>query len=341
MQKVIIDSDWGGDVLQLSSILLARPDTYKILGATVTFGNSVHDQNLRNAGSMLRLLNVDHAVPRFPGARAPSDAEAQPEGDGAHGTTGLGAVEPELSPYPAETKKSVDFILETLAAEPANTVTIIATGPQTNIAKAIQRNRGTMQRAKEIRIMAACTAPISGYRVDKDLNRLSEEPIQRWGNITEYAEFNFQQAPKDAQTVLESGIPVILFPMNCTHQMTFTDARKAKLGAAFKDAGPIKEAVIGLHEAARVIDRQKFEIDPTLHDVHTTVSMVNPACYKGRWGTVSIVTDPEDPKMGYTSFTPDVEGHHWVAEQITQPDLAFEILVDALKRTIRRETALT
>ncbi|MEM7790138.1 MAG: nucleoside hydrolase [Verrucomicrobiota bacterium] len=337
MQKVIIDSDWGGDVLQLSSLLLARPQEYRILGATVTFGNSSHDQNLLNAGSMLKLMNMDRCIPRFPGARAPDGMKEQPEGDGAHGLTGLGKIEPELPSTEPASIDSVDFILETIASEPADSVIIVATGPQTNIAKAIRKDPVTMQRTKQIRIMGGCTAPIKGYRVDKDLNRISDQPIQRFGNITEYAEFNFQQAPDDAMTVLKSGIQICLFPMNCTHQMTFTNARQAKLAETFQDAGAIKNLIIGLHSSARFIDFQKFGIAPTLHDVHTTASMIRPELYTGRWGTVDVVTDANAPDFGYTSFEPNPNGLHWVADTIKDPDAVFDLLIKALKQTILYE----
>lgn len=338
MQKVIIDSDWGGDVLQLSSLLFARPQEYRVLGATVTFGNSSHDQNLLNAGSMLKLMDMDHCIPRFPGARAPDGMKEQPEGDGAHGLTGLGKIEPDLSNTEPEGTDSVDFILETVAHEPTDSVIIIATGPQTNIAKAIRKDPSIMQRTKQIRIMAGCTAPLDGYRVDRNLNRLSDQPVQRFGNITEHAEFNFQQAPRDAETVLKSGIQIYLFPMNCTHQMTLTQAREAKLAKAFKDAGAVRDMIIGLHSSARFIDYQKFGIAPTLHDVHTTASLVEPELYAGRWGDIDIVTDPNAPDTGYTGFKPNPNGSHWVADTIRDPDAVFDLLINALKRTIRYES---
>ncbi|WP_269523785.1 nucleoside hydrolase [Coraliomargarita parva] len=340
MQKIIIDSDWGSDVLQLTSILLARPGQYEVIGATVTFGNASHDQNLANAGALLRLLGVDGKVPRFAGARAPSGQMAPPEGDGAHGSTGLGEIILPPAQSEPDSRPVVDFLIETLEKEPEGSVTLIATAPQTNLAEAIRRSPQVMQRLKEIRIMGGCTQPMPGYRVDKHLNRVSEIQIQRCGNITEWAEFNFQQAPEDAATVLKSGIPVSLFPMNCTHQMTFTPEREALLHSTFADEPELAAKLVPLLSIPRVIDRQKFDIDPTLHDVHTTLAMVAPELYQARQGKVTIATDSALDNYGETSFYPDPAGVHTVYESILDPDAAFVLLLEALKQTLNRNEAL-
>src|SRR5690554_1886439 len=90
-QKVIIDGDWGGDEMQLAAVLLAHPEQVKVLGATATFGNTNHDQVLKNAGNILHFLRASE-VPYFPGARVPTGVEEQPAGDGAHGEDGIGNV---------------------------------------------------------------------------------------------------------------------------------------------------------------------------------------------------------------------------------------------------------
>lgn len=334
MQKIIIDSDWGSDVLQLTSLLVARPREYEVIGATVVFGNAPHNQNLENAGSMLKLLQIDHRTSRFAGNYAPSGQAAPPEGDGAHGEQGLGAVTLDSSQYPPKNGHAVDFILGSLEDSPVNTITLIATGPQTNIAQAIRSAPETMKRLKEIRIMGGCTSALSGYRVDGDLNRLSESRIERFGNITEHAEFNFQQAPKDADTVLKSGIPICLFPMNCTHQMTFTPQREAMLRQAFDGHGTLAEKLVGLLSGPRNIDFQKFGIEPTLHDAHTTISLAGPHLYQGRTGVVSIETDEGSPECGRTRFAPSQTGRHWVAESVTDTDAAYRLLVDSLAKTL-------
>lgn len=323
MQKIIIDSDWGGDVFQLTSVLLAHPTLFEVLGATVTFGNAGHDQNLANCGAILRLLKADKDVFRCPGALAPIGEESPPQGDGAHGTNGLGSIALPLSNSLPNNIRAEDYILEQLRSHPENTITIIATGPQSNIARAILKDPETMKRVKEIRIMGGCVTPMSGYRVDENLQRI--EPVDRQGNITESAEFNFQQAPKDAATVLNSGLPITLFPMNCTHDLTYDLTNQHMFFAAMKSNLPLAQQIHGLLNAPEGMDNAKFDIDAVMHDINTVISMVAPSLYEGQRGTVDIDTSDDWDNKGKTTFTPSEEGNVWVAHKITNAHQAFNI----------------
>lgn len=329
MQRVIIDSDWGGDVLQLASVLLSRADEYKVLGATVVFGNASLRQNVENAGAILKLLGVDSCVPRVAGAATPSGVDRQPEGDEAHGRTGLGGVSLETSSIAPVGQLATDFLIDTIGKAPGRSVVLVATGPQTNVAQAIRKCPEVMRRLKEIRIMGGCVRPMPGYRVDDDLNRIEGGLTQRKGNITEWAEFNFQQAPEDARTVLESGIPVVLFPMDCTHQLTLTEEREERLANALEKAGPVRDKLLGLIKAPAVMDLAKFDLPPVMHDVNTTVSMVYPKLFGGSQGRVSVET--QGARAGETFFEPDGGGPHWVAERIQDPDKVFEVLLASLR----------
>lgn len=314
--------------MQLASILLSRPTEYKLLGATVTFGNASQRQNLENAGAMLRFLGVDGRIGRYRGALAPSGIEAPPEGDDAHGASGLGEAVMPLSTVPPDSRDAVEFILESVEREEEGSLILVATGPQTNVAKAIRRSPQVMKRLKEIRIMGGCVREMLGYRVDYQLNRVSEEKILRKGNITERAEFNFQQAPHDAACVLESGIPVTLFPMDCTHQLTFTNERAARLRDLFAELPEALKIVYDLLSAPRLIEDRKWGIDPVMHDLHTTVSLVAPDLYSGRRGTVTVSGE------GETHFAADEAGPHWVGECVLDPDAVFEELMSSLGRLL-------
>lgn len=333
-QNVIIDSDWGGDVLQLASILLSRPDEYEVLGATVTFGNAPLKQNLENAGAILKLLRVDEQVGRFAGAFAPDGVDEQPEGDDAHGRTGLGDVVLEPSEILPSEEDAVDFLLRTVEEEAEGAVTLVATGPQTNVARAILRAPEVMGRLKEIRIMGGCVRDLPGYRVDESLARVGESKIPRRGNITELAEFNFQQAPKDAKTVLESGIPISLFPMDCTHQLTFTERREARFRDALGKWPDCSEKLIGLLNGPKFMDFQKFDCASVMHDLHTTVSMIWPELYSGSRGRVRVCAEGDE--AGKTDFFEEAGAPHWVADSIRDPDAVFDVLIESLCELFER-----
>lgn len=313
--KIIIDEDWGSDAMEVASILLANP-TFSILGATVVFGNTGQTLAIRNAGAILHFLNADN-IPYFPGAHEPSDRGLL-EGDGAHGADGIGGINLLLAPTKPQTQNAVDFILSTLKNEPPQTVTIIAAAPLTNIAQAIQRDPKTMRRVKRIISMGGCMKALPAH----------DRP-ERKGNITPFAEFNFYMAANDANIALNSGIPITLFPMDCTHQLTLTPEREKIIRDALPYHRYEAEMAIGMMQAPTEIDRRKFDICPVLHDVHTAAYLVNPEFYEGQRGIVDVVVGGE--AHGRSDFHEDPQGNVLVMQRIKNPDDVFNLLVSSFR----------
>jgi len=102
----------------------------------------------------------------------------------------------QISSLPAEE------LLPTLARQEPEDLTLIATGPLTNLALGIQRDVEGMKRFKEMVIMGGA--------------------VRASGNITPCAEFNLYSDPLAAQIVFESGIPITLVPLDVTHQVFLT-----------------------------------------------------------------------------------------------------------------------
>lgn len=313
---VLIDGDWGGDETQLAAILFGNPDKVRVVGATAVFGNAPLEQVTNNAGRILRFLGATE-TPYYAGAAGPTGEEAL-EGDNAHGQDGLGGV-PLAPPARAPGSLSaVDFILKTLEAEPEHSVTLTATGPQTNIAQAIARAPETMRRARQILIMGGCTDSMPAHDLP-----------ERCGNITPYAEFNFYMAPADAQTVLQSGLPITLFPMNCTHQLTYTPERQEKLRALLASQPSTFASLHGLVNAPHDIDNRKFNINAVMHDIHTALYLIDPEAYSGRRGFVEIAT--EGAARGRSFFKPAPQGSVMVMERIADPDRLYDHFLAACR----------
>jgi purine nucleosidase len=280
------------------------------------FGNAPLDQVIGNAGRILRFLGATE-TPYYAGAAGPT-GEAALEGDNAHGEDGLGGV--PLSP-PARAVGSlsaVDFILKTLESEPEHSVTLTATGPQTNIAQALARAPETMRRVRQILIMGGCTS-----------NMPAHDLPERCGNITPYAEFNFYMAPADAHAVLQSGLPITLFPMNCTHQLTFTPERQEKLRALLVAQPSTFASLHGLINAPQDIDSRKFNISAVMHDIHTALYLIDPEACSGRRGFVEIAI--EGAARGRSFFRPDANGPVTVMEHIADPDKLYSHFMDACR----------
>lgn len=245
-----MDGDWGGDEMQLAAVLInnqrKHPQSFEIVGATCTFGNSSLEIVVKNAAKILKFLGRPN-MPIYEGAAVNGKGERL-LGDDAHIEVPLAEV-PDAPVIDKDEKDAVAFILETIRANPGEVI-ITATGPLTNIAEAIRREPETMAMVKEIVIMGGCVNPIPTHYDEYG------SPIEgktKKGNISPHAEFNFQQAPDDARAVMESCLPITLIPMDCTHQMTLTHAN----GDPEKDAEPFKDDDF-LGQVDRYRNRQQY-----------------------------------------------------------------------------------
>jgi purine nucleosidase len=316
---LIIDGDWGGDEMQVAAVVLSHPETFDLLAATSMFGNTHLEQITDNGLRTLHLLRPAARIPFYEGAAHPSDSPAL-EGDGAHGRDGIGGVVLPASPHkPDPDEPAVDTILRILREQPEGTVSIIAAGPLTNLALALEKAPEVLRRVKIIVAMGGCTRPIPA----------ADRPF-REGNITPHAEFNFQQAATDARVVLNSGLPVVLLPMNCTQQLALTPAREASLRARFSERTGNRLA--GMMTAPRALDLMKFNSAPFMHDVHTALYLLDPSQYSGRRGFVEVEVGGE--RNGHSRFIPDPAGNVQVMEDILHPDHQYHVVEDSLARLL-------
>jgi len=202
-KRVILDVDTGIDDA-LAIILAVKSPELKVEAISTVSGNSQVDFCTRNTLLVLDMLNLYQTPIVAKGEGKPLEKPflATPM---VHGTDGLGNI---VMNYPkpkcqASSRHAVDVILDLVARYP-HEVTIIATGPMTNLAKAIQKNAEAMRKVKEIIAMGG---------VFKD-----------YGNTTAHTEFNIFVDPHAASIVLNSGIPITLVPLDVTHHVILTKA---------------------------------------------------------------------------------------------------------------------
>lgn len=183
MRKFIIDTDVGGDDAAALIMALREPDI-DILGITTLGGNVPIENTTLNALQVVE--ECGRQVPVYAGCSKPLMRELVTAAD-VHGKDGMGdcgLIHPAGKP---EKMHAVEFILETVAANP-DEVEIIALGPASNIALAIMKDRDTMKKVKHIWSMAT-----SGFGA---------------GNITPVAEFNVFVDAESYAIMLNSGIPI-------------------------------------------------------------------------------------------------------------------------------------
>ncbi|NUR84713.1 MAG: nucleoside hydrolase [Nonomuraea sp.] len=194
---VIIDCDPGHD--DVFAIWLAAGHPHLDLRAITTVsGNGLLEHTSRNARVVTGLAGIA-GVPVAAGADRPLVRELEPA-TWIHGANALGGPElpeptAELDPRPA-----VELIRDTLdGAE--SPVTIVATGPLTNVALFLRAYPDRLPRVREIVWMGGST---------------------RRGNVTPYAEFNAWADPEAVAAVLGTGLRFTMVGLNVTHRVLVT-----------------------------------------------------------------------------------------------------------------------
>ena len=205
-RKVIIDCDPGQDDAVALFLAMASPEELEILGITTVAGNVPLELTQRNARMMCDIagrkeLRVFAGCDR-PMTLPPITAEY------IHGDTGIDGVDVFDPETPLQEQHAVDFIVETLLAADESSVTLVPTGPMTNVATAIRREPAILGRVEQIVAMGGA--------------------MREGGNRSPSAEFNVLADPHAAEIVYNCGRPVTAMGLDVTHQVLSTRERVAR-----------------------------------------------------------------------------------------------------------------
>ena len=268
-RKIIIDTDPGQDDAVAILLALASPEDIEVLGITAVAGNVPLPLTTRNARIICELAGrTDVAV--YAGCDAPLKRPLV-TAEHVHGKTGLdGPVLPEPT-MPLAEGHAVDFIIETVMAEPEGTVTLCPLGPLTNIAAALEKAPEIAARVQEIVLMGGAYFEV--------------------GNITPAAEFNIYVDPEAADIVFKSGIKITVMPLDVTHKALVTKARND----AFRALGTkVGVAVAEMTDFFERFDKEKYGSEGApLHDPCVTAYLIRPELFTGRHINVEIETQSE------------------------------------------------
>jgi len=197
VKRIIIDTDAGVDDA-LAIILALKSPELSVEAITTVAGNAEVEKCTRNCLLILDVLNPGKPPIISKGAKKPlaRDLVTEPR---VHGKDGLGGITHEyrtLRHRPAR-RDAVRVILDLVKRHP-HQITIVAIGPLTNVARALQKEPKTMKKVKEIIAMGGA--------------------FQVAGNQGSVAEFNMYVDPDAAHCVFHSGIPITLLPLDVTQQ---------------------------------------------------------------------------------------------------------------------------
>jgi len=265
-RKIIIDTDPGQDDAVAILLALASPEDVTVLGITAVAGNVPLDLTQKNARIICELAQKTD-VPVFAGAKRPLERPLV-TAEHVHGKTGLDG--PQL-PDPTMTlqdQHAVDFIIQTLRAEPSGTITLCPLGPLTNIAAAFNQAPDIIERVQEVVLMGGAYFEV--------------------GNITPTAEFNIYVDPEAAEIVLKSGADITMMPLDVTHKALVTKNRNDRFRAL---ETPVGVAVAEMTDFFERFDREKYGSDGApLHDPTVIAYLINPKLFTGRYVNVEVET---------------------------------------------------
>ena len=249
MHNIIIDCDPGHDdaVAILLAVRLAN-----VLSITTVAGNTSLANTTRNALSLVELMGAD--IPVHSGEATALDGETR-HAEHVHGETGFGGT---ALPEPAASVASDDAVghlIEQSKLTPD--LTLIAVGPLTNVAKAMQQDPDFAKRLHALALMGGSTDA---------------------GNVTSTAEFNIWADPEAARVVFAGDINPIVCGLNLTRQLRTDDEYTGSLREGGKAVGCfIAELYDYMHDRLEELVGAR---PAALHDPCAVLTITHPELFK-------------------------------------------------------------
>lgn len=266
-RKLIIDCDPGQDDAVMLLLAMTCHEELDICGITTVAGNVPLDLTQRNARIICELAERPD-IPVFAGCDKPLRRPLI-TAENVHGKTGIDGVEIYQPKHALQSLNAVDFIIETLLGSADNSVTLVPTGPLSNIGSAMRKNVGILTKIKEIVLMGGA--------------------MREGGNTTPSAEFNMLVDPDAAKIVLQCGRPITIVPLDVSHQALISQKRIEEIRSLNTR---VATAIVGMMEFFNRFDTQKYGTEGApLHDPCTIAYLLNPGLFKGKMCNVEIETE--------------------------------------------------
>ncbi len=264
-RSIIIDTDPGQDDALAILLALGSPEL-DILGITAVAGNVPLALTQRNIRVVCEVAERSD-VRCFAGAVRPM-VRPLVTAEHVHGKTGLDGADLPEPTMELQQQHGVDFIVETIMGRPEGDVTMCTLGPLTNLAMAIVKEPRIVPRIRELVMMGG--------------------GCFEGGNMTPAAEFNIYVDPHAAQIVMESGMPISIIPLDCSHKALTSERRINSFRALDTKVGDV---CVGWLEFFERFDEDKYGTDGgPLHDPNVIAYLLDPSIYSGRHINVEVET---------------------------------------------------
>lgn len=281
---VILDGDPGHDDA-IAWTLAHASGRFNVLAVTSCCGNQTIEKTTYNARRVCTLVGLDAPIARgcpHPLVTEPMNAPS------VHGESGLdGPALPEPA-MPVCELGAVDLMAKVLR-ESDEPVTIIATGPETNVAALLLAHPELKPKIRQISVMGGGIG---------------------FGNWTPAAEFNILVDPEAAKTVFTSGIPILMAGLDVTEKALILPEDFERIRAI---GGEVCTIVAEWLEFFYIFHHNLGYAGAPMHDPCAVMALLHPELFQMRQMYVEIETAGEYCKgttvgdfFGTTGHTPNV-----------------------------------
>ncbi|WP_193596730.1 nucleoside hydrolase [Microbacterium sp. YJN-G] len=247
---IILDCDPGHDDVFAIWLAAAHPNI-DLRAITTVGGNGQLIHTTQNARIACTVAGIS-GVPIAAGAAAPLTGELHPA-DWIHGANALGGPDLPVPSVALDARSALDLMTEVIE-DSDESVTIVATGPLTNIGEFARDRPDVLAKAERVIWMGGSTGR---------------------GNTTPYAEFNAWTDPEALQLVLDSGIDFTMVGLNISHQALITDEVRKQISAIGTNTAAFGHELLDFFCAT--YDAAEGMPDAPLHDPITIALLADPS----------------------------------------------------------------
>ncbi|KAH1040017.1 hypothetical protein J1N35_041760 [Gossypium stocksii] len=302
-KKIIIDTDPGIDDAMAIFLALRSPEV-EVIGLTTIYGNVYTTLATRNALHLLEVADRTD-IPVAEGSHVTITKGTKLRiADFVHGADGLGNQNfppPEGKPIDMS---ATDFLVEQANLYPGK-VTVVALGPLTNIALAIQQDPSFVKNIGQIVLLGGAFA----------VN----------GNVNPAAEANIFGDPDAADIVFTSGADVLAVGINVTHQVVLTDSDRETLASS---NGKFAQYLLKILEVYFNYHHDAYSTKGVyLHDPTAMLAAINPSLITYVEGAVRVQTN--GITRGLTLLYNKQKRFAEITEWSNQPSVKVAVTIDA------------
>jgi len=267
MKKIIMDCDPGHDDALAMMLALASPEI-DLLAVTSSAGNQTPEKTLNNAMRLLTLMHHQE-IPVAGGNRTPLMQPLETAGN-VHGKSGLDGADLPDPDFAVQDMTAIELIAKTLR-ESDDPVTLVVTGPMTNIALFLRVYPELKGKIDRIVFMGGAMG---------------------LGNWTPSVEFNIYVDPEAAKIVLNAGIPLTMAPLNVTHKAQILKPEIAAIGEINNPVANAFQGLLNFFEVYHENPKWGFKGAP-LHDPCSIAWLLHPEMFKSELMNVDVETQGE------------------------------------------------